>query len=100
MNAKENKQKRTEELAELLNQADKLAPESRAEFLTERGVRMVGRAEWIRDDTYTGRSKELYNCSNCGNRKSIKIGKRYQLTYTHFCQYCGCHMTYKEETEN
>lgn len=100
MNAKENKQKQTEKLAELLNQADELSPKSRAEFLAERGVRMVGRAEWVKDESYTGTSKELFNCSNCGNRKTIKAGKRYQLMYAHFCQFCGFEMIYKEEKEN
>ena len=100
MNAKENKQKITENLDELLNQADKLAPESRAEFLAERGVRIVGCAEWIRDDTYTGGSKELYNCSKCEHRKSIRMGKQYQLTYMHFCPFCGAYMTYKNGSKN
>lgn len=100
MNAKEIKQKKIEELAELLKKADELPPESRAAFLAEKGVRVVGRAEWIRDETYTGSNKELYNCSNCGNRKSIKIGKRHQLAYAHFCTFCGFSMTYKEEKEN
>ena len=91
MNAKENKQE-IEKLRALLKRSDELDAENRAEFLAEQGVRVVEDAEWVKDESYTGSSKEIYRCSHCDHWQSVKKHQRDSLMYMKFCPFCGSRM--------
>lgn len=46
--------------------------------------------EWVRDETYAGKDKEIYVCSACNRYQSIKKSRsREKLKYLRFCPVCG-----------
>ena len=100
MNANENRKDQIEKLAELLKQADKLAPEERAEYLVDHDVEVRARAQWVKDESYTGNNKDIYRCTNCGHWQSVKKRQSDQIMYMNACPFCEAKMIKKEEKKN
>lgn len=69
-----------------------------ARAAAELGWRKPCHGEWIRDVSYTGKSKKVYHCSLCGHWQT---GRRYSfddnLFYMQFCPYCGAQMRVRDE---
>ena len=61
-----------------------------AEELIKLDYRKERYCEWIRDETFTGKSKELYICSACNWYQAIKkTPYRNKLTHLKYCPSCG-----------
>ena len=67
-----------------------------AERLSARDVEVVPRAEWIKDETYTGQNKEIYRCSRCDHYQTVKKVQKGRLVYLKRCPFCGAVMQRKK----
>lgn len=88
---------REEHVHELAQDLRALSPEL-AERLHRLGYRKEHRGEWLLDETYTGKAKEIYICSHCNHWHAIK--KRQvpdKLRYMVYCPYCGARMLAPKE---
>lgn len=74
-----------EEICESYEQAQMIA-----EHLIALDYRKERYCEWVLDDSYTGKDKEIYVCSACNRYQSIKKSRsREKLKYMSFCPVCG-----------
>lgn len=74
-----------EEICESYEQAQMLA-----EHLIELDYRKERFCEWVRDESYQGKDKEIYVCSACNRYQSIKKSQsRDKLKFLCFCPVCG-----------
>ena len=80
-----------ERIRELLTEADRLGVD-RAEFLLRYGVEPHAIGRWLKDETYTGESKDVFICSNCLHWQSVKKLKPDQVMYMKYCPFCGAKM--------
>ncbi len=85
----ELKEKKLEELRELLQKADKQDP---AKDLLDHGVEVLHHAEWLKDTTYKGSSKEVFICSRCNHWQSVRKLQKDQKMYMRYCPFCGAKM--------
>lgn len=61
-----------------------------AEHMVALDYRKERYCEWVLDDSYTGKDKEIYVCSACNRYQSIKKSRsREKLKYMSFCPVCG-----------
>lgn len=54
----------------------------------------VRHGEWIRDDTYSGKHKEIYYCSCCNHWQAHRALKEPSMNAMHmrYCPWCGAMM--------
>lgn len=61
-----------------------------AEHIIALDYRKERYCEWVRDESYTGKDKEIFVCSACNRYQSIKKSvSREKLKYLRFCPVCG-----------
>lgn len=110
MTQKEIQRNQIARIAELLAEADSYGAgrtsEDRtdeltlkAEYLYGHDVEIRERAQWLKDNTYTGNNKDIYACSYCLHWQSIKRMQREQIMYMKYCPFCGAYMTVAREDE-
>lgn len=74
------------------------AARSIAEGAYSKGFRKLRRGEWIKDDTYPGKTKKIYICSLCKRWQAVKNNKHTdQLQFMNYCPSCGARMSVAEE---
>ena len=65
-------------------------------YLPTADVAEVRHAYWIKDETYTGKHREIYYCSSCNhwqaNKKNIQTQR---ALYMNNCPQCGARMDMK-----
>ena len=83
--------------AELFEGGIKSAAEamSAAEAAFDKGYRKYRRGAWLRDESYRGKNKEIFRCSECGHWQSTKKGDK-KIFYMNYCPFCGSRMTSEE----
>ena len=70
-----------------------------AEMAVTCGWRKERHGEWVKDNTYEGKQKEIYTCSCCGHYEAIKKGND-KLRYMNYCPDCGALMKKPEEVSD
>lgn len=93
MTQEEIKREKIAQLQGLLSEAkQKESDVEQAEFLHECGVEVREEAEWVKDESITGKGKEIYVCSKCGHWESVKKRREYQVLHKKYCVSCGSRM--------
>ena len=96
MTQEEIKREKIRKLQEILHAAHQLDTEyDQAVFLEESGLELRDEAEWIKDPTYTGKSKTIYVCSRCNRWQEVRKSNPDAIKYKRYCDSCGRRMTVK-----
>lgn len=66
------------------------------EYVIELGYRRERYGKWIYDESYTGKSKDVFVCSACGHWQSSKK-RSDNIFYMNYCPFCGARMEKPEQ---
>ena len=86
-----NEREKVKKIQDLLNEADVIGTDP-AEFLFKNGVEPRVSARWMKDDTYVGKNKDMFICSECLHWQSVKKVEPDQVMYMKYCPFCGAKM--------
>ena len=90
MRFEEIRTEKVSKVLELLRQAHQLDHESdQAEYLVDHGLEPREEAEWVFDQSYTGKNKKIYVCSGCNHWESLSISKPSSIFFKKYCPTCG-----------
>lgn len=96
MNKTKWEREQVETMETLLREAEQDPSIDRAEYLLRHGVAWRASGEWIRDDTYQGKHRAIYVCSQCLHWQSVAKARE-QKMYMNYCPFCGAAMARRAE---